>query len=137
MALPACIVAQQQPAQQQNPATTPNSQPNVFFGDKGKKAKGSTRPVHGTVKDQAGAAVPQAIVSLKNLKTGKKLETVSRDDGSYRFDELRIVDDYELQATHDKLASPTKKLSLYDSRRDPVINFELEPARQPQPQAKQ
>ena len=116
--------AQQNPSQQ-NPSTTPNSQPNVFFGDKEKKVKGSTRPVHGTVKDVAGSAIPQAVVALKNLKTGKKLETVTRDDGSYRFDELKITEDYELQARRDNLTSPTKKLSLYDSRRDPVINFEL------------
>ena len=127
-----CVVAQQQ-----NPANQPNSQPNVFFGDKEKKVKGSTRPVHGTVKDSAGNAVAQAIVALKNLKTGKKLETVTHDDGSYRFDELKIADDYELQATHDKLTSPIKRLSLYDSRRDPVINFELELKRDVQPQARQ
>ena len=115
-----CIVAQQQ-----NPANTPNSQPNVFFGDKEKKVKGSTRPVHGTVKDVAGNAIPQAVVALKNMKTGKKLETVTREDGSYRFEELKITDDYELQARRDNVTSPPKKLSLYDSRRDPVINFEL------------
>ena len=124
-------------AQQRDPATTPNTQPNVFFGDKEKKVKGSTRPVHGTVKDSAGNAVAQAIVALKDVKTGKKIETVTHDDGSYRFDELKIADDYELQATHDKLASPIKKLSLYDSRRDPVINFELEPKKDVEPQARQ
>ena len=117
-------LAQQNPSQQ-NPSSTPNSQPNVFFGEKDKKVKGSTRPVHGTVKDVSGAAIPQAVVALKNLKTGKKLETVTRDDGSYRFDELKITEDYELQARRDSLTSPPKKLSLYDSRRDPVINFEL------------
>ena len=125
------------PAQQRDPATTPNSQPNVFFGDKEKKVKGSTRPVHGTVKDSAGNAIAQAIVALKDVKSGKKIETVTHDDGSYRFDELKIADDYELQATHDKLTSPIKKLSLYDSRRDPVINFELEPNKYLQPQARQ
>ncbi|MDQ6759771.1 MAG: hypothetical protein M3Z32_07900, partial [Acidobacteriota bacterium] len=74
--------------------------------------------------------------SLKSNKTGKKLETVTREDGSYRFDELKIADDYELKAAHDKLTSPVKKLSLYDSRRDPVINFELGPNKEPQTQAK-
>lgn len=132
-----CIIAQQQ-----NPTATPNSQPNVFFGDKEKKVKGSTRPVHGTVKDNSGSAIPRAIVALKNLKTGKKIETVTREDGSYRFDELKIDEDYELQATHEKLSSPPRKLSLYDSRRDPVINFELAPNisvpnKDVQPQAKQ
>ncbi len=130
------ILQAQQAAQPQNPSNTPNSQPNVFFGDKDKKVKGSTRPVHGTVKDGAGNPIPQAIVSLKSNKTGKKLETVTREDGSYRFEELKIADDYELKAVHDKLTSPIKKLSLYDSRRDPVINFELEPSKDPQAQAK-
>ena len=120
----------------QNPI--PN-QPNppFFGGDKGKKEKGTTRPVHGVVKDYLGNAVPQDIVELKNLKSGKKIGTVTRQDGTYRFDDLKISDDYELQASHDKLSSPVKKLSMYDSRRDPVINFDLEPKKETEPATKQ
>lgn len=110
----------------QNPV--PN-QPNppFFGGDKGKKDKSTTRPVHGIVKDSQGNAVAQAIVTLKNMKSGKQIETVTHADGTYRFDELKISDDYELQARHDHALSSVKKLSLYDSRKDPVINFDLEP----------
>jgi Carboxypeptidase regulatory-like domain len=116
----------------QNPI--PN-QPNppFFGGDKGKKEKGTTRPVHGVVKDNTGSAIAQAIVELKNVRTGKKIETVTRPDGTYRFDELNIKDDYELRASHDQLVSPVKKLSLYDSRKDPVINFDLEVKKDAQP----
>ena len=120
----------------QNPI--PN-QPNppFFGGDKGKKDKGTTRPVHGVVKDDSGNAIPQAIVELKNVKSGKKIETVTRQDGTYRFDDLNVSDDYELQARHEKLTSPVKKLSLYDSRKDPVINFDLEPKKDAEPARKQ
>src|SRR5205085_5264760 len=110
----------------QNPI--PN-QPNppFFGGDKGKKEKGTTRPVHGVVKDDTGTPVPQAIVELKNVKSGKKTQTVTHPDGTYRFDDLNLSDDYELRASHDRLTSPVKKLSIYDSRKDPVTNFDLEP----------
>lgn len=120
----------------QNPI--PN-QPNppFFGGDKGKKEKGTTRPVHGVVKDNVGAAIPQAIVELKDVKSGKKRETITRQDGTYRFDDLNISDDYELRARHDSLTSPVKKLSIYDSRKDPVINFDLEPKKDEQPAPRQ
>lgn len=116
----------------QNPI--PN-QPNppLFGGEKGKKDKGTTRPVHGVVKDNAGNAVPQAIVELKNVKTGKKIGTVTRQDGTYRFDELNVSDDYELRASHDEWVSALKKLSIYDSRKDPVINFDLDLKKEAQP----
>src|ERR1700738_1029981 len=83
----------------QNPIPNQPSPP-FFGGDKGKKDKGTTRPVHGVVKDDSGTAVPQAIGELKNLKSGKKIGTVTRQDGTYRFDDLNISDDYELQARH-------------------------------------
>jgi Carboxypeptidase regulatory-like domain len=120
----------------QNPI--PN-QPNppFFGGDKGKKDKGTTRPVHGVVKDNLNNAIPQAIVELKNVKNGKKIETVTHQDGTYRFDDLNISDDYELWARHDQLTSPVKKLSMYDSRKDPVINFDLEPKKEALPAPKQ
>src|SRR5260370_9666494 len=87
----------------QNPI--PN-QPNppFFGGDKGKKEKGTTRPVHGVVKDNLNNAVPQAIVELKNVKSGKKIETVTHQAGTYRFDELNITDNYELWARHDQFS---------------------------------
>ena len=120
----------------QNPIPNQPSPP-FFGGDKGKKDKGTTRPVHGVVKDDLGNAIPQAIVELKNLKSGKKIGTVTHQDGTYRFDELNISDDYELRASHDKLSSPVKKLSMYDSRKDPVINFDLEPKKDTEPAPKQ
>lgn len=125
-ALAAASLAAQNPIPNQ-----PN--PPFFGGDKGKKDKSTTRPVHGVVQDNAGTAVAQAIVELKNVRTGKKIGTVTRQDGTYRFDELNLKDDYELQATHDQLISPVKKLSIYDSRKDPVINFELEPKKDAAP----
>lgn len=115
------------PAQQTAPPSS--SQPNVFFGDKpNKKDKGTTRPVHGVVKDAAGNYIAQAIVELKDVKTGRKVETVTKPDGTYRFDDLKIADNYELQARHGKLTSALKTLSIYDSRKDLTINLELEPA---------
>ena len=104
--------------------------PSVFVGDgkPPKKDKDVTeRPVHGTVKDGSGNAVAQAIVRLKNLKTNKEIEYITKTDGSYRFDDLKMAEDYELQARYKDTISVVKKLSLYDPRRDPVLNFELEP----------
>jgi hypothetical protein len=55
--------------------------------------------VTGTVRDQTGAAIVAARVTLTGVDTGVRLSTVSNDAGIYRFD---AVDPgvYELQVTH-------------------------------------
>ncbi len=110
-----------------------SDKPNVFLGD-GKPPKKDKnvieRPVHGIVKDAAGIPVAQALVRLKNLKTNKEIQQITRTDGTYRFDELKMSEDYELQARYKDTISVVKKLSIYDPRRDPVLNFDLEPRAQ-------
>ncbi len=44
--------------------------------------------IQGTIKDTAGALVPQAKVTLSNTETGKTQETTASDDGFYRISGL-------------------------------------------------
>src|ERR1700756_468024 len=44
--------------------------------------------IQGSIKDAAGALVPQAKVTLTNTETGKTQETTASDDGFYRLSGL-------------------------------------------------
>jgi len=49
----------------------------------------------GVVTDQSGAAVPNAVITLKNTATGVKFTVNSNADGSYRFAQIPPGQGYE------------------------------------------
>src|SRR5216684_3038637 len=105
----------------------PNNKPNVFFGSTPKVDKSRLRDLKGLVKDDADKPVERAIVLLKNLKSGKVVEFVTKGDGAYLFYDLNMDVDYELTAKGEGFTAPVKKkLSKYDSRKPAMLNFELE-----------
>ena|ERR1700732_37324 len=104
----------------------PGDKPNVFFGKTPKVDKSRLRDLKGLVKDNADKPVERAIILLKDLKTGKVVEFITKPDGAYLFYDLNMDQDYELTARGDGFTSVVKKLSKYDSRKPAVLNFELE-----------
>jgi len=110
-------------------STDPNNKPSIIVGnDRPKPAKpGTTRTIQGTVKDAADNPVSGAIVQLKNTKTSKLVDFITKDDGKYAFRELSLDVEYDLFAKRGDIATPVKKASPYDSRHDITLNFKLEP----------
>ena len=112
------------------PSAPPNDNPqkqNVYMGRLPKVDKSKLRDLKGIVRDESGTPVEGAIVSLKDLKTGKIQSFRTKQDGSYLFYDLNIDLDYELSAKSDGAAATvTKKLTKYDTRKAPTLNFELE-----------
>lgn len=110
-------------------SSDPNNKPSVIVGnDRPKPAKpGTTRIIQGTVKDAADNPVSGAIVQLKNTKTSKLVDFITKDDGKYAFRELSLDIEYDLFAKRGDLTTPVKKASPYDSRHDITLNFKLEP----------
>jgi hypothetical protein len=108
---------------------SPEKHPEAVYGnDMPKNAKPSTlRTIQGTVKDQADNPVPGAIVQLKNLRTSKVVEFATKDDGKFAFRDLRLDINYELLAKRGDLAAPVKKVTIYDTRNQVILNFKLEP----------
>jgi Carboxypeptidase regulatory-like domain len=118
--LPACLAPAQQNA-------GPNDTPNVVLqNDRPKNEKESnTRTVQGTVKDSADNPLAEAIVQLKDMKTSKIVDFVTRDEGKFVFNDLPMDINYELVAKHGDLTSAVKKVSIYDTRKTVVLNFQL------------
>ena len=111
-------------AQETAPPATKN--PPLFKGDKPKKDDGM-RMVGGVVRDAEDKLKEGAVVKLKDTKSLAIRSYITKDDGGYSFQGLSVGIDYELRAeTREGAASPTKILSVYDNRREAVMNLKLE-----------
>lgn len=100
----------------------------VFGFQKGKeKEDPNVRSVQGTVYDGQDNPIDGAVVKLKNTKTLQVRSFITQQGGNYYFHGLSTNVDYELKAEHGGGSSPSKTLSVYDSRKKAVINLKLEP----------
>lgn len=105
----------------------PEQKPSVFLqNNRTKNEKDSnTRVIDGIVKDAADNPQTQAIVQLKNLKTSSVVDFVTRDDGRYVFRDLPMDINFELVAKHGDIIAPVKKVSVFDTRKHVIVNFQL------------
>src|SRR5580692_207925 len=60
-------------------------------------AQGATATVLGTITDASGAAIPDAMVQVRNVGTGVAQSISADAQGRYRVPDL-VVGDYEVQA---------------------------------------
>jgi hypothetical protein len=106
----------------------PPTKPPVVLENKEKPKKDSPyRVIQGMVKDQADNPLAGAIVQLKDTKTSKVIAFATKSDGKFAFRDLSMEINYELLAKRGDLASPPKKVSIYDTRKEVIINFTLQP----------
>lgn len=85
-----------------------------------------SRLLTGQVVDKSEAAVPNAVVYLKNTKTLAVKTFIADTNGQYRFPALSPNVDYEVYAEHNGKKSDTKTLSSFDSRERAQINLKLQ-----------
>ena len=81
------------------------------------------RDINGIVVDSQDKTVSGATVFLKDLKTGNIRSFTSTDNGSFRFAQIGMIDDYQVWAQKNKLKSRIKGISAFDSRAE--LHFEL------------
>jgi len=90
-----------------------------------KNDDGGTRTVEGMVTSAANQPVPDAVVQLKNSKTLQIRSFITQADGSYHFAGLSSDVEYQLKADHAGATSSWKTLSVFNSKKTPVINLKL------------
>ena len=114
-----------QPAKPQavNNTPSPRDQNYVLFGKKGKRDSDQVRALRGTVVDSAGHPVSGATVQLKDLSNNSVRTVTSDRDGLFRFDELSLTQDYNLEAIYKGASSRRRTISQFDAR--PTITVEL------------
>lgn len=91
-----------------------------------KREDTNTRTVNGVVTDTSDAPVTGAVVQLKDTKTLQVRSFITQEGGAYHFAGLSTNVDYELKAEHQGASSSTKTLSVFDSRRQAIINLKLD-----------
>ena len=119
-----------QPAEPKAPPQGNRKDPGLFGGGPEKKKKGedeNVRAVGGQVKSEADEAVEGAVVQLKDTKSLKVKSYITKADGMYRFFGLSNNVDYELKAAYKGKASESRTLSVYDGRKQAIINLKLQP----------
>jgi Carboxypeptidase regulatory-like domain len=90
--------------------------------DSGRKAtRVTSRILTGVVLDKSDAAVSNAVVYLKNMKSLVVKTVIAGNDGAYRFPELSPNVDYEVYAQREGKKSDTKTLSQFDDRQQANI----------------
>jgi Carboxypeptidase regulatory-like domain len=81
------------------------------------------RTIQGKVIADTDAPVGGATVFLKNLKTRGIKSFTSIPDGSFRFAQVGMIDDYEVWAELGKKKSAVRTVSSFDSRKQ--VEFDL------------
>jgi hypothetical protein len=81
------------------------------------------RTIQGKVIGDNDAPVGGATVFLKNLKNRNIKSFTSIPDGTFRFAQVGMIDDYEVWAELGKKKSAVKTISSFDSR--PKVEFDL------------
>lgn len=93
---------------------------------KEKKEQAQIRALIGTVTDADDKPVDGAVVQLKDLKTLQVRSFITKDGGTYRFSGLNVNVDYEVKAEFQGMTSQTRQLSIFDERRNPILNLKLQ-----------
>lgn len=88
----------------------------------------NTRAVAGVVRNEAEQLLEGAVVQLKDTKSLKVRSYITKADGVYKFFGLSTNADYELRADYKGMSGDKRTLSLFDTRKQAVINMKLAPA---------
>jgi hypothetical protein len=90
------------------------------------------RSVQGVVTDTSAKPVAGAVVQLKDTKSLQIRSYITEADGRYHFAGLSTNVEYELQARKDSVASARKTLTVFNTRKAPVVNLKLKKMSKPQ-----
>src|ERR1700733_1581050 len=85
----------------------------------------STRTVEGRVTNAAKQPVADAVVQLENTKTLQIRSFITQAGGNYHFAGLQSDVEYRLKADHEGASSSWKTLSVFNSKKTPIINLKL------------
>jgi hypothetical protein len=94
--------------------------------EKKKKGEPATRIVQGLVLNADEKGVSGAVVQLKDMRTLQIRSFISQENGGYHFSELKLDNDYQLKADFSGASSGWKTLSVFDTRKEPVMNLKLD-----------
>lgn len=93
---------------------------------KEKREAATERVVQGTVTSKDDKFVNGAVVELKDMRSLQVRSFITQQSGEYHFSGLKIDNDYQLLGRYSGMTSGWKTLSVFDSRKEPIINLKLD-----------
>ena len=109
----------------------PSPSPPLFKGDrKGKGDDETIRSVQGVVRNASEQVLEGAVVKLKDTKSAQVRSFVTQTDGTYRFYGLSTNIEYQIWADHADMTSNPRTLSVFDSRRQILLELKVDKKRE-------
>lgn len=90
-----------------------------------KKKAAAERPLSGFVTDATDKPIVGAVVQLTNTRTLQVRSYITHDKGEYYFSGLNKDVDYDVKAQFNGHTSPTRRLSSFDTKAEPVLNLQI------------
>ena len=91
-----------------------------------RREEANSRSVMGTITGADDMPAAGAVVQLKDMRTLQVRSFITQTDGTYHFYGLKADIDYQLTARSGDATAPAKTLSVFDSRKEAILNFKLE-----------
>jgi hypothetical protein len=91
-----------------------------------RREEANSRAVQGLVLLADEKPAVGAVVQLKDMRTLQVRSFITLNDGMYHFSGLRADIDYQLTAKSGEMVSGPRTLSIFDNRKDAIMNFKLE-----------
>jgi len=101
----------------------------VFAQNKTKQERreeANSRSVMGIVVGADDQPASGAVVQLKDMRTLQVRSFITQTDGQYHFSGLRADIDYQLTVKSGDATAAARTLSLFDNRKEAVMNFKLD-----------
>ena len=91
-----------------------------------RREEANSRSVMGIVVDVGDQPVSGAVVQLKDMRTLQVRSFITQADGQYHFSGLRSDIDYQITAKFGEMSSAPRNLSIFDNRKEAVVNLKLD-----------
>jgi hypothetical protein len=91
-----------------------------------RREEANSRSVQGLVVGADDQPSVGAVVQLKDMRTLQVRSFITLNDGMYHFSGLRADIDYQLTAKSGETAAGPRTLSIFDNRKEAILNFKLE-----------
>jgi hypothetical protein len=91
-----------------------------------RREEANSRSVQGRITGADDKPVAGAVVQLKDMRSLQVRSFITLDDGAYHFFGLKGDIEYQLTAKAGDAGAGPKTLSIFDSRKEAILNFKLD-----------
>ena len=91
-----------------------------------RREEANSRSAMGVVTGADDMPAVGAVVQVKDMRTLQIRSFITQNDGTYHFYGLKADVDYQLTARSGDATAAPRTLSVFDTRKEAVLNFKLE-----------